>query len=152
MVYARRRSILKVHFVMTALIRPSLILFTSRPMSALEASRLMRASIRSFPPRSRLRACCRRTLSRGSSRGVLLRSRATWPAQTVELRSVQHLLARVHLLEVEHARAVLRAELEWLQAVVTDIGSGKLSWDPSQLVASEAERRERLADAGAGLE
>lgn len=70
----------------------------------------------------------------------------------VELRSVQDLLARVHLLEVEHARAVLRAEVDWLQAVVTDIRSGRLTWDPSQLVASEAERRERTADAGPELE
>ena len=70
----------------------------------------------------------------------------------VELRSVQDLLARVHLLEVEHARAVLRAEVNWLQAIVTDIRSGRLTWDPSQLVASEAERRERTADAGPDLE
>ncbi|HKF16677.1 MAG TPA: PadR family transcriptional regulator [Candidatus Dormibacteraeota bacterium] len=70
----------------------------------------------------------------------------------VELRSVQHLLARVHLLEVEHAQAVLRAEVEWLHAVVTDIRSGRLTWDPSQLVASEADRRERTAGAGLELE
>jgi len=70
----------------------------------------------------------------------------------VELRSVQHLLARVHLLEVEHAQAVLRAEVEWLHAVETDIRSGRLTWDPSQLVASEADRRERTAGAGLELE
>jgi len=70
----------------------------------------------------------------------------------VELRSVQNLLARVHLLEVEHAQAVLRAEMDWLQAVVTDIKAGKLTWDPSQLVASEAERRKRTAEAGSEFE
>src|SRR2546429_4627062 len=69
-----------------------------------------------------------------------------------ELAQVRHLLARVHLLEVEHARAVLRAELEWLQAVVAEIGSGALTWDPGQLMASEAPRRERLADAEGAAE
>jgi DNA-binding PadR family transcriptional regulator len=64
-----------------------------------------------------------------------------------EVRSVQHLLARVHLLEVEHAQAVLRAELHWLRSVAADIDEGRLTWEPSQLVASEAERRERLAGA-----
>jgi len=70
----------------------------------------------------------------------------------VELRSVQNLLARVHLLEVEHAQAVLRAEMDWLRAVVTDIKAGKLTWDPRQLVASEAERRKRTAEAGSEFE
>jgi DNA-binding PadR family transcriptional regulator len=64
-----------------------------------------------------------------------------------ETRNVQHLLARVHLLEVEHARAVLRAELEWLRALIADIGGGRLTWEPSELTAAEAERRERLAAA-----
>src|SRR5215468_3580531 len=52
-VYARRRSILKVHFVVKALSRPSLILPTSRPMSAFGASRLM-SWMMAIPP-ARLR-------------------------------------------------------------------------------------------------
>lgn len=64
-----------------------------------------------------------------------------------ELQSVRHRLARVHLLEVEHAQAVLGAEMEWLRAVVRDIEGGGLTWDPRELAASEADRRERLAGA-----
>jgi DNA-binding PadR family transcriptional regulator len=63
----------------------------------------------------------------------------------VETRSVQHLLARIHLLEVEHAQAVLRAELAWLRSIVAEIGAGSLTWEPSDLTAAEADRRERLA-------
>ena len=62
-----------------------------------------------------------------------------------ELRSMQDVLARVHLLEVEHAQAQLRAELGWLRGVAADIDQGRLTWEPSQLAASEAPRRERLA-------
>jgi DNA-binding PadR family transcriptional regulator len=69
-----------------------------------------------------------------------------------ETRAVQHVLARIHLLEVEHAQAVLRAELEWLRALVADIDGGTLTWEPSQLLASEAERRERLAAASHEIE
>lgn len=62
-----------------------------------------------------------------------------------EVRSVQQVLARVHLLEVEHARAMLGAELRWLRGLAADIDEGRLTWEPGQLAAAEAPRRERLA-------
>jgi DNA-binding PadR family transcriptional regulator len=38
-------------------------------------------------------------------------------------------VARVHVIEVEYQLALLRAERDWLQAVVDDIRSGRLTWE-----------------------
>jgi DNA-binding PadR family transcriptional regulator len=38
-------------------------------------------------------------------------------------------LPRVVVLEVEHARALRRAELDWLRSVIDDIQSGRLTWN-----------------------
>jgi len=47
------------------------------------------------------------------------------------LRALQEQLRlpRLFLLEHEHARALRRAELEWVHAVIADIQSGRLTWD-----------------------
>jgi hypothetical protein len=35
---------------------------------------------------------------------------------------------RLFMLEEEYRRAVLRAELEWLQSVIADLDAGTLTW------------------------
>jgi len=52
------------------------------------------------------------------------------PAEAT-LKQVGPLLPRVCLLEVEHARAVLQAELDWLLSVIADLESGALTWGPA---------------------
>jgi len=44
------------------------------------------------------------------------------------LREQLH-LPRLFLLEHEQTRALRRAELEWVRAVIEDIGAGRLTWD-----------------------
>lgn len=39
-----------------------------------------------------------------------------------------HPIARVHLIEGEYQAALLRAELDWLRALVDDIHDGRLTW------------------------
>jgi hypothetical protein len=40
-------------------------------------------------------------------------------------------LARIHIIEVEYAQALRRAELSWVRDLVHDIRSGELTWaDP----------------------
>jgi len=45
-------------------------------------------------------------------------------------------LARVLMLEHEHLVAVTRAELDWVRGVVADLGSGALTWDTEEMLAS----------------
>jgi DNA-binding PadR family transcriptional regulator len=61
---------------------------------------------------------------------------------TVEIES----LPRLFLIEDEYQRAVTEAELGWVQAIVDDLRSGRLSWDPAELRAWAAEQRQALAD------
>ena len=42
-------------------------------------------------------------------------------------------LARLFLLETEYQRATLEAELEWVRAVVDDLGPGRLTWSEEWL-------------------
>jgi len=61
-------------------------------------------------------------------------------AQLAELESSaeqsrQLALPRVTMLEDEYRRAVLTAELDWLDAVVADLRSGALTWDFETLAA-----------------
>jgi DNA-binding PadR family transcriptional regulator len=51
-----------------------------------------------------------------------------------ELGELGH-LPRVTLLETEYQRAVIAAELGWLEAVVGDLRSGRLSWSHEELAA-----------------
>ena len=45
-----------------------------------------------------------------------------------ELEKPVHNLPRLFLLETEYMAAVVRAEIEWLRAVTTDLRGGRLSW------------------------
>jgi DNA-binding PadR family transcriptional regulator len=49
----------------------------------------------------------------------------------------------VWLLEVDHARAVTRAELAWLAEVVARLDAGTLTWNREQLAAAALERFSR---------
>lgn len=49
------------------------------------------------------------------------------PAEAT-LRHVGSFLPRLYLLEVEHARVLKQAELDWVLKVIEDIESGALSW------------------------
>jgi len=49
------------------------------------------------------------------------------PAESI-LEHVSAHVPRVCLLEVEHFRAILRAELDWLLSLLSDLDSGALSW------------------------
>jgi len=43
-------------------------------------------------------------------------------------------IARIHLVENEYLLAMRRAELDWTQALITDIRSGKLDWDTQEIL------------------
>jgi DNA-binding PadR family transcriptional regulator len=44
-------------------------------------------------------------------------------------------LPRVLVVEAEYALALKRAELEWVRALIDDLASGRLAWDPESLLA-----------------
>ncbi|AGZ45694.1 PadR family transcriptional regulator [Actinoplanes friuliensis] len=48
-------------------------------------------------------------------------------------------LPRLFLIEDEYRSAMLRAELTWLDALVDDLASGRLSWDENLIVETLAE-------------
>lgn len=50
-------------------------------------------------------------------------------ALDASLKSGLHPVERVHLIEVEYQLALLRAERDWLQAIVADIRAGRLTWE-----------------------
>lgn len=45
-----------------------------------------------------------------------------------QLLQYKETVPRMFMLEVEHSRAVLRAELEWLHSVIEDFRTGELLW------------------------
>lgn len=49
-------------------------------------------------------------------------------ALDASLKQQSHPVERVHLIEVEYQIALLRAERDWLTAIVADIGAGRLTW------------------------
>jgi hypothetical protein len=49
---------------------------------------------------------------------------------------------RIAVLESEYQRAVLEAEARWVQSVIADLRSGKLTWSRQELMAF-AENQER---------
>jgi hypothetical protein len=48
-------------------------------------------------------------------------------------------LPRLFLIEDEYRAAMLRAELEWLRALVDDLATGRFAWDESLIVETLAE-------------
>jgi DNA-binding PadR family transcriptional regulator len=50
------------------------------------------------------------------------------------LKTMVPQIGRLVLIEVEYARAMRRAELAWVQSFQKELETGKLSWDPQQLL------------------
>ena len=48
-------------------------------------------------------------------------------------------IGRLVLIEAEYARAILLAELEWVRSLIDELKSGKLRWDPKELLRQAAE-------------
>jgi hypothetical protein len=42
-----------------------------------------------------------------------------------------HPVDRVHLIEREYLLALLRAERDWLSAIIEDLRDGRLTWEPA---------------------
>jgi DNA-binding PadR family transcriptional regulator len=42
-----------------------------------------------------------------------------------------HRVGRVHLIEREYLLALLRAERDWLEAIIADLRDGRLTWEPA---------------------
>ena len=55
---------------------------------------------------------------------------AAW--QAVE-RGVGELIGRVSILELEYARCLAQAELEWVRSVIDDLRTGRLNWDIAKI-------------------
>ncbi len=78
-------------------------------------------------------------------------------ATTAALHAVEHgvgeLVGRPAVLEVEYARALLEAELTWLNAVIDDLRLGRLSWDVDKIndqmniITNEVENHSRVVSA-----
>jgi DNA-binding PadR family transcriptional regulator len=60
-----------------------------------------------------------------------------------QLLKYKETIPRLFMLEVEHSRAVLVAELEWLHAVIEDFRSGELFWN-DEWIRETAERLNSL--------
>jgi len=54
------------------------------------------------------------------------------------LQTMAPKIGRLVLVEVEYARAMRQAELEWVKSLENEIRSGTLAWDPDRLVAGLA--------------
>jgi DNA-binding PadR family transcriptional regulator len=59
------------------------------------------------------------------------------------LKRSSHQLTRVNLIEVEYQIALLRAERDWLRAVVDDITDGRFTWQAPLAEAGQASHAER---------
>jgi len=62
-----------------------------------------------------------------------------------KLAAITPYLPRLFLLEMEHQRALLDAERQWLGGVITDLQSGGLHWDDEWLAAQAAPPEEVIA-------
>ena len=62
-----------------------------------------------------------------------------------KLGAITPYLPRLFLLEMEHQRALLDAEWQWVGGVITDLQSGGLHWDDEWLAAQAAPPEEVMA-------
>jgi DNA-binding PadR family transcriptional regulator len=53
---------------------------------------------------------------------------------------------RIHLIESEYLVAMLRAELEWVRAMVEDIRAATLTWDFEEIISAVHLEREAVSD------
>jgi DNA-binding PadR family transcriptional regulator len=85
-----------------------------------------------------------------ATRVVTLRARVTGLDATLRMAQDDLGLPRLVLLELEHAMALARAEIEWIQSITADMQSGVLVWNEElirahfeAMHAADAERRNR---------
>jgi DNA-binding PadR family transcriptional regulator len=52
-------------------------------------------------------------------------------AQAVLTASIEYGVPRVYLLEHEHTRALITAELDWVRTITGDLSVGTLTWEPT---------------------
>lgn len=80
---------------------------------------------------------------------LLTQREAALAAQIAEidrkLEAITPYLPRLFLLEMEHQRALLDAEREWLRIIIADLQSGALHWDDEWLAAQTAPPEEVIA-------
>jgi DNA-binding PadR family transcriptional regulator len=57
-------------------------------------------------------------------------------ASEAVIQKVMPQIGRLFLIEAEYAIAMARAELDWVQKLIDDLRSGRLTWDPEQLLAN----------------
>jgi DNA-binding PadR family transcriptional regulator len=62
-----------------------------------------------------------------------------------KLEGIAPYLPRLFLLEMEHERALLNAERQWLSGVIADLQSGALHWDDEWLAAQTPPPEEVIA-------
>jgi len=56
-----------------------------------------------------------------------------------ELRKGIELIPRLFLIELEYLRAVVNTELNWVQSIIEELGSGQLTWNEEWLRAIAAQ-------------
>lgn len=80
---------------------------------------------------------------------LFIQREAALAAQLAEidrkLGAIAPYLPRLFLLEVEHQRALLDAEWQWLGGVIADLQSGALHWDEAWLATQTAPPEEVIA-------
>ncbi len=67
------------------------------------------------------------------TRAEALRTRIAQFTEVLEV--VTPRAGRINLLEIEYARALCQAELDWVNVVTDDVRSGRLAWDTECLLA-----------------
>jgi len=73
------------------------------------------------------------TIAQLETRARLLEQHVTRLADVLAVMTPR--IGRINLIEAEHARALLQAELAWVRALVDDVRAGRLVWDPEALLA-----------------
>lgn len=91
-----------------------------------------------------------RAISALLARRILLRAQIAGYEESLRALTEDSRLPRLVLLELEHAIALQRAELEWVGGVIEDMRLGRLHWDRDWLVEQFAEHNalERAQAAG----
>jgi DNA-binding PadR family transcriptional regulator len=83
-------------------------------------------------------------------RALLEQRAATLARRLAELEQPVPGLPRIFLIENEYMAAVVRAEIEWLRAIVADLDAGRLTWPSREEIRRLAARMEREAGGRTG--
>jgi len=64
------------------------------------------------------------------------------------LRMVRRNVDRVHLIEIEYQIAMIEAELEWMRGRISELRSGRFSWDLTKILRGVRAARRKGAQEG----